>query len=185
MYKFIAIFFLLFCNSSSFAEENTTLYEDILAQEWIYEGFEVTKTETGIDLNSVEKIKISDEVTLSEIHINLEGPFPIPEGTTLDQAMTFNINSIIQTTELNKNYEPRNKVTDGMGAIKLDVNGFEVGYLDYQVPALNMAKIRRAVIVKENRLYGFTIVFYDPNIEPKRGMVFDGLVILAVGSGKL
>ncbi len=184
MRKLLLLFCFLCFSSSSMAEEKN-LYDYILELDWIYKGFEVTKSDTGVEFDSNEKIRISDDVVLSEIHINLEGPFPLTEGTTLEQAMNRNVASILNTTELNKEYQPKHQIAEGIGGIKLELNGFEVGYLDYQVPAMNMAKIRRAILVKDNRLYGFTIVFYDPSIDPRRGMIFDSFVIAAVNSGKL
>jgi len=175
---------LLFLSPLVSAEEET-LYDHILDLSWVYEGFSVTKTATGIDLDSEDKIKVSDETELSKIHINLEGPFPIPEGTTLDQATNFNINSVINTSQLNKEYSKENRVADGIGAIKVDINGTKVGYVEYQIPSMNMAKFKRAIVLSEKGIYGFTMVFFDPNVEIKRGMIFDMLVIAAVNSGKL
>lgn len=185
MSKILLIVLLLFFGNSSAAEEKTTLYEDLLALEFMKERFDSKVTGTGIDFDSKDKFQTTKDMSISKIHINLEGPFPIPLGTTLNQAMEFNIDSVINTTELNKKFPKKNRVAEGMGAIKLDVNGFEVGYMEYQVPSMNMAKFRRAVIVKEDRMYGFTIVLFDPTVDKKRGLVFDMLVIAAVNSGKL
>ena len=82
-------------------------------------------------------------------------------------------------------YPEKNRVTDGIGAIKLELNGMEVGYIEYQVPSMNMAKFKRAIIIKDKKMYGFTMIMFDPNLDKKRGMVFDMLVIAAVNSGKL
>lgn len=184
MHKPKLLLFLFCLNSLAHAEEKT-LYDHILGLNWVFEGFDVTRTETGIDLDSEDTIKISDEKELSKVHINLEGPFPIPEGITLDQAINFNINSIIGTSKLNPDYPKENRVADGVGAIKVDVNGTEVGYVEYQIPNMNMAKFKRAIIVSEKGMYGFTMAFFDPSVEKKQGMVFDMLIIAAVSSGQL
>lgn len=167
------------------AGEDTTLFEDLIVLDFMRDKFEYKVTETGIDFDSKDKIQVTDEISVSKVHINLEGPFPIPKGTTLDQAMSFNIDSILKTTQLNKDYPKKDRVAEGIGAVKVDVNGLEVGYIEYQVPPMNMAKFRRAVIVKDEKMYGFTLAFFDPSVDVKRGMVFDMLVIAAVNSGKL
>lgn len=167
------------------AGEKTTLFEDLIALDFMQEQFESKITQTGIDFDSKDKIQVTEGVSVSKVHINLEGPFTIPKGTTLDQAMSFSIESIIRTTQLNKDYSPKDQVAEGVGAVKVDVNGLEVGYIEYQVPPMNMAKFRRVVIVKDDKMYVFTLAFFDPAVDVKRGMVLDMLVIAAVNSGKL
>ena len=185
MLKTITIALSLVFSSFVNADEKTTLFEDLIVLDFMKEHFDSKSTDTGIDFDSKDKIQITDEISLSKIHINLEGPFTIPKGTTLDQAMSFNIDSIIKTTELNKDYPTKDRVAEGIGAVKVNVNGLEVGFIEYQVPPMNMAKFKRAVIVIDDKMYGFTLAFFDPTIGVKRGMVFDMLVIAAVNSGKL
>ena len=184
-YLFLTFSVLFWTGVLAGPNDETTLYEDILALEFMHKDFDSKKTDTGVDFDSKDKVKVTEEIIVSKIHINLEGPFPIREDTTLNQVMNQNINSIFSTTELNKEYIPKDKVAEGMGAVKVNVNGLEVGYLDYQVPSMNMAKVRRALIIKNNKLYGFTISLFDPNVNPKRAMVFDMLIIAAINSGKL
>lgn len=185
MLRNIVITLSLFFAGFVQAAAETSLYEDLLSLEFMNEQFESKVTETGIDLDSKDKIQVTEEISVSKIHINLEGPFPIPEGTTLDQAMNFNIDSIIRTTELNKDYPKKDRIAEGIGAVKVNVNGLEVGYIEYQVPSMNMAKFRRAIIVKDKKMYGFTLAYFDPSVDVKRGKVFDALIIMAVNSGKL
>jgi len=175
---------LLICMSAVVSAEEVSIYDDLLSIKWLTQDFEVTETEYGIDFDSEDKVEVSDGLVLSRIHTNLEGPFPIPDGTTIDQAINWNIDYIVSTADLNKDYPTENRVAEGVGAVKVDVNGFEVGYIDYQVPSMNMAKIKRAVLVSDKGMYSFTRIFFDPDVEEKRGMFFDALII-ALGRAKL
>ena len=185
MQRNLLLAFMILCSGLVAAEENSSLYEDLLALEFMSEKFDSKTTETGITFDYKETVRVTDDISVSKIHINLEGPFKVPDGTTLDQAMSFNIDSILGTTELNKVYPDKNRVAEGIGAYKVDVLGLEVGYIQYQVPTMNMAKFTRAVIVKDGRMYGFTLAFFDPSVDVKEGLVFDMLIIAAVNSGKL
>lgn len=173
MLKSIIITLSFLLSGFANAGEKATLFEDLIALDFMKEQFESKVTETGIDFDSKDKIQVTDEISVSRIHINLEGPLPIPKGTTLDQAMSFNIDSIIKTTQLNKDYPTNDRVAEGVGAVKVNVNGLEAGYIEYQVPPMNMAKFRRAVIVKDENMYGFTLAFFNPAVDVKRGMVFE------------
>ena len=70
-----------------FASEDSALFEDLRESLFMKNDYVSEISKTGIDFNSKDKMKISEKESLSKIHINLEGPFPIPPGTTLDQAI--------------------------------------------------------------------------------------------------
>ncbi len=195
MRRFVIVFsilVLMLAPFSSLARGAKTVYDDMLEMGFMQQQFTHEVTSYGMNFYSVDKINLSDTVSASKIALYLEGPFVIPDNTTLNQVMDFNIDTILTTSVLNKDYPPGDKVAEGIGASIMNIGGSNVGFLDYQLPELSltnptnaMAIFRRAVIVKDNKMYGFTIAINDSTIDKGRIMVLDMLVIRALKSGKL
>ncbi len=188
----ISIILITFLPLGSTARGIAHVYGDMLAMDFMKSQFTYEATNVGVNFYSKDKVNLSNTVTASKVALYLEGPFPVPEGTTLEQVVAFHIETIMATSELNKNYPQHNRVADGIGATIVNMNGTNIGILDYQLPELSltnpsnaMAIFRRAVIVKDNKMYGFTIAINDLSIDEGRIMVLDMLVITALKSGKL
>lgn len=149
------------------------------------EGFERVEMPNGIDFNAIRMVALGEGKSAPAIHFNAEGPFAIPPDVTLEDLLSQQIHNLDANVALNRDYHPEDEVIPGLGASIVDVNGTPVGFMDYQATFGKMARFQRALILVEGRLYGFTLVLFDPALDEREFMRLAAMVIAAVNSGAL
>ncbi len=180
-----AAFLLLISSISSANSDSEKLYEQLLGESFMQPEFAGQRTDTGLDFNTADTIVLAQVGEQPRIHINLEGPFPVAEGNGLDEVLSWTVDTLLASGELNPSYQSEYPIAEGIGAVKVDINGTKVGFLDYQLQWASNAAVQRALLLVEGRLYGFTMVEFDATAELGQGRRFMALVIAAVNSGKL
>lgn len=183
--RYILSFILIGFSSLACAIEEVHLYDYIAAKDYIKTVFTVERKEGSVKFRSQEMYQVDETRKINKVQITLVGPYQFDYELGLADAANHLINDIKSRYELNLKYLPTNKIAEGIGAVTLKVNGLDVIYLDYQIEPLNNAMVKRAVILKQKKLYDFTLTDFSPNVGSRDAIVLDVIVIDAVNSGKL
>ena len=190
--KTIKIFLLLsllsFIQIQAFANDKeifSVLSEKSFMNDFL-KSWEVERVDYGLHYFSKEKIKNPKGQEISAITIDFEGPVSTPDDLKIEDSVNSNIKSIINSFPINQDFKPSHPVDKGIGATIVDINGQKAGFIEYEVKAKdNMIYGRHCLILKDKKLYTFTMVFYDQKTDRKKGMALEVLAIAAVNSGKL
>lgn len=181
MLKIATLISLLFLSFLSVA--GTSLYESLSTLPTLGDSFEIIKAPNGIDIKSKQKFENSKGKIEPITHMELEGPFKNDRFQTLEHGIQF-LGQLVQP-EVDEKYQTENMVYPGLGVAVVDVNGINVGLLDYKMNREPDTYVRRAVLLSDNGLYSYTIVMHKSEPKDKVGMQLMGLVIASVNSGKL
>ncbi|MFC2129928.1 hypothetical protein ACFLSQ_00690 [Bacteroidota bacterium] len=149
------------------------------------EYWTVESKDYGLHFSSKDQIENSKGQMISAVTLDMEGPVETPEGVTTKDAVEDNLDNILRTTPVNPHFKPSFPIGEGFGGAIVDINGQEVGFIEYEVLSDNIIFVRHGIIIKEQKMYAFTMIFFDPKVDRKKGMYMEMLIIAAVNSGKL
>lgn len=168
-------------SSYSYAEMDIYSY---LSQTFIIkDNFEVVRTKTGIDLFSIDKFTNSKGKIESVTHLMIEGPLNYAQINDLKQAL-FATAEIVKP-EVDENYTSENEIYPGLGVDIVDINGVEVGILNYKMNHEPNTYVKRSAIYTKSGIYLFDIIMHQSEPNSKAGLTLFALLIAAVNSGKL
>ncbi len=163
----------------------SALYEELSTHELVGDSFHLKEIEHGIALSSKDEVKLADGSKASKVRIELQGPYVAPPGKSLKDAIAIQIDRIVKSKDLNEDFPEEDEVAEGVGATIVDVNGQNVAFIEYQIADADMPRVKRAMIFKDGKVYGFSLTLSHFSVNKRRAMLFDMLVIAAVNSGKL
>ena len=181
----ISMLVFLLCVHSFASADETDIYSILSDVSLLKDSWDVERVDYGLHFSSKEKTKNSKGQIISSITLDIEGPNSTPENITIEDAVNSNVENILRSFPINQDFKPSHPLGNGIGASIVDVNGQKVGFIEYEVQADRLIYARHCILLKEQRLYTFTMVFFDPEIDRKKGMALEVLVIAAVNSGKL
>ena len=187
--KIILLLSLLsFIQIQAFADDKDIF--SVLSEKSFMKGFfkswEVERVDYGLRYSSKEKIINPEGQKISAITIDFEGPASTPDNLKIEDAVNSNIRNILKSFPINQDFKPSYPVDKGIGVTIVDINGQKAGFIEYEIKAKdNLIYGRHCLILKDKRLYTFTMVFYDQKTDRKKGMALEVLAIAAVNSGKL
>jgi hypothetical protein len=162
------------------------LYSHLYDNKDLFKSWEFEFVEYGLHLGSKEKFSNTKGKLISSITIDIEGPAFVKKGTTLEQEIQSNLNALVKSFPINPKYRPKHHVGDGLGATITDINGTKAGLIEYEVASdLGMNYAKHGLILVSNKLYTFTMIFFDPKADRSRSITMEALMIAAVNSGKL
>jgi len=178
----ISILIFILFSQSILAE--TTLYQDISnAMKSMSDKFEQIEMQQGLDFNSKETFKNSKGKVEPITHMYVEGPLKDDRVSTLEKGINFTAQLIFK--EVDANYKTENMIYPGLGVAVVDLNGTNVGILDYKVSHEPNTYGKRAVVVTEKGLYSYSISMHKSEPKDKAGLHLMTLLIASVNSGKL
>lgn len=152
---------------------NGGVYAELESLEAISSRFNAFRTETGIDFRSRDEFDNSSGQRESVLHMELEGPFDLPQVDSVDKAAYLVVNMI--RSEVDSDYETDEMVVPGVGLQYVDINGTVVAMIDYKISHEPDTFAVRAVFLSGNGMYSFTIVSHQS--EPGNS---DDLYLVAV-----
>jgi hypothetical protein len=186
---FISLLVVLFCIFPLNAFGDDDLYSYLQETKDSFAPFAVwtfERVDYGLHISSKEQIKNSKGKSISAITIDIEGPAPVGKDATIEQYVQSNLKAIIQSYPVNPNFKPKFHVGDGLGATITNINGTNAGLIEYEVPSdRGMIYAKHGLILKDQKLYTFTMIFFDPKADRSRSIIMETLMIAAVNSGKL
>jgi hypothetical protein len=149
-------------------------YAQLAKSEVLRVGFEAKRTETGVDFESKEQIQLNGQAH-PRFHFEVEGPLPVPNVKTLNQAVQL-IASFI-TPEIDAAHEEKDSVQPGLGATIVDVNGTKVAFLQYKNSKQPDTYCRRALIFNDGRLFSAEMSLHSVPENDRKGILLPALMI--------
>jgi len=148
-------------------------------------GYLVQKTSTGIDIAPTSVI-ILDGLIQPDVMMVFENPIKVPKDLSLEIMADFNIRLIKSDTKLVTDYSPKFtdiKVSEGVFAAKIEIEGTPAILLEYQADRSIDATHLRTIYYKGDRLLAFTCIVYDQKKYEPEVKTFMELNKLAIRSG--
>ncbi len=177
----IILFLILIFPLTAFA--NGSVLDDVRELDFLKEAYEIATTQSGIDIKSKKTFKNSKGKIEPVTHLELEGPFGNAGFKNLEQGMNY-LAQIVRP-EVDEDYEVEDVIYPGLGAVIVDVNGTNVGLLEYKMNREPDTYVRRAILFSEKGLYSYSIIMHQSEPKSKTGLNLMAVVILSVNSGKL
>ncbi len=181
--KFFTIFTFTFLLISYEATAETDLYSELSTIFVVKDNFYVVTTATGIDLNSKNTFKNSKGKVEPVTHLMLEGPLNYPKIGNLQQGI-FATADVVKG-EVDSAYKNKQELYPGLGVDLVDINGTQVGILNYKMNREPNTYVKRAIIYTSNGLYTYTIIMHQSKPKSKAGLTLMVLLIAAVNTSKL
>lgn len=176
---------LILAGAASQVLANDDLYSHLLEANLPGASWQAHRTNYGIHYSSAETTRNSKGEKISSVTLDIEGPAAVSPELDIKDVLTSNIDNILKTTAINEKFQPAYPVRKGMGATVVNINGENVGFIEYEVPSNKMIYVRHGLILKNGKLYTLTMLFFDPKADRKMGMAMETLMIAAINSGKL
>ena len=147
------------------------------------QDYQIVKTPTGIDILSIQQFKNSKGNTESIIHMELEGPIGKGHFNRLEQGIRF-LAGVVKP-EVDPKHKVENPIFPGLGLTVVDINGTQVGLVDYKMNREPDTYVRRAILISSKGLYSYSLVMHQSEPKSKADFKLIALVITSVNSGYL
>jgi len=157
-----------------------SVYTELESLETLLSRFTAARTETGIDFRSKDSFENSKGQHESVVHMELEGPFDLPQVDSVDKAARLVVNMILR--EVDPDYETDEMVVPGVGLQYVDINGTIVAMIDYKISHETDTHAMRSVFLSDKGMYSYTIVSHQSEPGSRDGLYLVAVVTATINS---
>jgi len=168
--------------SQAFASDYV-LYEQLSRVPFMQEKFGATRTQTGIDFKSNEKLASSPEPSHSKYHVEIEGLLPIQQATSIQKAAELVAAAV--KPEVDASQEQENAIVPGVNVDFIDINGAVVALLSYKASTEDNPYRQRLVILAKDGIYTLTMSLHSQDPKDKMGIYLFMLAVAMINSNEI
>lgn len=180
--KFLATVLAFSFAGQAFAGD-TALYEQLSKARFMQEKFKATRTQTGIDFNSTEKLASSTRPNHSKYHVEIEGLLPIQQATSIQRAAE--IVAAVVKPEVDASQKQDNALIPGVNVDFIDINGAVVALLTYRSSTEDNPYRQRLVILAKGGIYTLTMSLHSQDPKDKMGLYLVMLAVSMINSNEI